>query len=1257
LLRHYPYRGWLLICLLLLAATWVQHYRNRQQTTPERLAQTISADLQNRLAAWHHLRSDTALTDRMFARQLTDADVKKLLAQPFGIHAYKGGKLVFWNDNTLLPACDSADDHFVVTDKNIVFTLCDTFFAGKRALAVTIPVAWNYPFENEHLRSHWVASPLIPPGTEVAREARAGFLPVYYAPGKTAFHIRFNPADLRAPQPDGLTICLFVLTVLTGCFWLELVALYQARHRSPAAGLSVLLVAIASGHILFYLTGAPFDLQELKLFSPQLYASSRLLPSLGHLLITMLLLAWICIFIFTQVPYKTFTRRITAPPLRYLTAMGVSLLMAGYTFYSVHVIRSVVIDSMISFDVSNFYAINIYTVIGLLVIVLAASVSAFVLHILYSQFAHLIPRQGWLKYVFILLAGLACIRLNPGAEQHLFYVALLLWLLLITVMLGLKWLTVSRDLLAPRMIFWAVFICISATALVQYFNNEKERETRKLFAAKLLLQQDPMTQYLFLDIARELQTDPQIRAFMAHPRPEVRHKLNDRIEVLYLKGHLSKYQSDIYFFDTTGHGLFNEGRARFAELQQRVATAVPVADSFLYFSENAQDDHNYLARIPIPGAGRQEPAGFIFIDLALKKANSEAVYPELLRPGNIGSGNRMEDYVYAIYSNGRLVTQNGDYPFSLLLPDHLRGANYKFFREGRMSGLWYPAENRKSVIIIHRADPRIALITIFSYLFGIQLLLILATVIFKICFNLLIISSRSFRLGYLTFRRRIHYAMLGVVLISFLVIGIATTSFFNNRYGESNRNRLQTVTQTVEHAIRQYLFTNDYSQPHFSLEEELQQPEFRYFIVGLANQHRININIFDTAGRLVTASQTTIYDKGLLAPIMRADAFHALRIRQVSLLLQNERIGTLTYLSGYMPLQDNVGNTLGYINVPYFASQEELNYQISNILVALINLYAFIFLISSLLAVVITNSLTRSLQMIISRFKRLNLQQNELLEWPYDDEIGLLVKEYNKMVQKVETHALMLAQSERESAWREMARQVAHEIKNPLTPMKLNIQHLQQALKLNNPNIRDLTARISDSLVEQIDNLSYIASEFSNFAKMPEARPEELELNEAVERIAELYINKSEVSVTFVRWREPLKVMMDKSQLLRVCTNLLQNAMQAIPQDRNGWVEITLGRERQNAILSFRDNGTGIPASIRNVIFKPYFTTKSSGTGLGLAMTKKIIEFWKGNIWFETEEGRGTTFFIRLPLWDPAEETKSAKLPPTEHSEHSPNQG
>ena len=229
-------------------------------------------------------------------------------------------------------------------------------------------------------------------------------------------------------------------------------------------------------------------------------------------------------------------------------------------------------------------------------------------------------------------------------------------------------------------------------------------------------------------------------------------------------------------------------------------------------------------------------------------------------------------------------------------------------------------------------------------------------------------------------------------------------------------------------------------------------------------------------------------------------------------------------------------------------------------------------------------------------------------------------------------HLLLSAENEWESDWREIARQVAHEIKGPLTPMKLNIQYLQRALKARRLDAVQLAERLSASIVEQIDNISYIASEFSSFAMMPAPRAEYIQLQELLNSTQALYETMEDVSVIYCMCDTSITVLADRSHLLRVWNNLFQNAIQSIGH-RPGVIKVMLTVEHNNALVKIRDNGTGISNDDGSLIFQPYFTTKSSGTGLGLAMTRKIVEFWKGEIWFESSPGEGTTFFVRLPLY------------------------
>ena len=306
--------------------------------------------------------------------------------------------------------------------------------------------------------------------------------------------------------------------------------------------------------------------------------------------------------------------------------------------------------------------------------------------------------------------------------------------------------------------------------------------------------------------------------------------------------------------------------------------------------------------------------------------------------------------------------------------------------------------------------------------------------------------------------------------------------------------------------------------------------------------------------------------------------------------------------------------------------------EISAILSAIINIYVLLFVISVILALAISEYFTKPLKLIQEKLSKIKLgKANEPIEWSSPDEIGSLVNEYNRMIEELQKSTELLAKSERETAWREMAKQVAHEIKNPLTPMKLSIQHLQRTWKNKDDDMDKKIERITQTLIEQIETLSAIASEFSNFAKMPLTVSEKINIRSILENSIELFKDSTDTEFTFDSSLTEAFVYADKEQMLRVCNNLLKNALQAIPENRQGKIEVALSKKNSTFLIKIKDNGSGISEDTMNKIFTPNFTTKTGGMGLGLAMVKSIVENFNGKIWFETAREKGTTFFVSLP--------------------------
>jgi two-component system, NtrC family, nitrogen regulation sensor histidine kinase NtrY len=342
----------------------------------------------------------------------------------------------------------------------------------------------------------------------------------------------------------------------------------------------------------------------------------------------------------------------------------------------------------------------------------------------------------------------------------------------------------------------------------------------------------------------------------------------------------------------------------------------------------------------------------------------------------------------------------------------------------------------------------------------------------------------------------------------------------------------------------------------------------------------------------------------------------------------------MKYISEYVPFVNTANTITAYINVPYFRMQSLLAREISNLVVAVINFTLLLILITMSLAVIISGWLTSPLSMLTGGLASVTLgKKTEHLSYKGNDEIGDLVRQYNRMVDELDESASKLANSEREYAWREMAKQIAHEIKNPLTPMKLNVQQLLKSWKDKAPGFEDKIETFAKSQVEYIDDLSKIASAFSAFAKLPGTILTEVDLAEQVRTAFEIFRDTDKIDFR-VEWPRESKVVIyaDKEHVNRIFSNLFKNSTQAIPSGKKGIIDVRMEVVRERVIVSVTDNGSGIPEALRGKMFTPNFTTKSSGTGLGLSIVKKYVEEANGRIWYESEPGKGATFFVEFPL-------------------------
>jgi signal transduction histidine kinase len=468
--------------------------------------------------------------------------------------------------------------------------------------------------------------------------------------------------------------------------------------------------------------------------------------------------------------------------------------------------------------------------------------------------------------------------------------------------------------------------------------------------------------------------------------------------------------------------------------------------------------------------------------------------------------------------------------------------------------------------------------------------------------------------------------MIVLVLIASVLMASISIIQFKNEAKNYHQERLERKENAIKEHINYVLSTTTYP-----LTEKNLPLIFKDKIHELADIHNLDINIYSLDGKLLKSSKASFSIDTISPPIPK----YILKLVQSSIEKRYVDIKTIDGIksrSSYSQIKDDKFKPLGILNLPYEEDDGFYEKELSDFLIRLGQVYSFMLLIAFALAYFLASYITQSLKTISDKINETNLnQKNEKIVIEANSrEINSLISAYNKMVDKLEESAVMLAQSEREQAWREMAKQVAHEIKNPLTPMRLTVQSFQRKFEENDPNLKQKVNDYSKTLIQQIDTMSAVASAFSNFASMPAQQNETLNVVHVVELALDIF---NEDFIVFESAKEEIISKLDRTQLIRIITNLVKNAIQSIPEEQGfKQVLVSVNEKDENVIIKVKDNGTGIELENRDHIFEPKFTTKTSGMGLGLGIIKNIIENYKGTITFETELGKGTTFIVSLPI-------------------------
>lgn len=1159
---------------------------------------------------------------------------KKYQEKYIHLYVYKNNQPIFWSSNIYVPESIEGlrDEASYITIENRSFITKKRRINEEISVLALIAVKRFFSTTDQALQPGIVQRLVASKNLEIAEFGdNENIRNIYSKNNHYLFSVKLNKGPHNSVFVSIQLIC-WILATITLIILVQGLCLEIARKGHPWWSIAVLIIIFILVRLIDLESNWLSENSSLNLFATSNYYFGFFTPNLWSVLVNSLSLVWIicyCIYIKDLLVIKSkFTKG-------YLSLFTFYLLNCAlyFSYFGVfYLLRTLVTHTPISdynyLEIlknhpSIFYIFTIYcTNISFLVLL-----TDFVLYLGYrisNRETHNINIQLLILVQFLVVGAVF-------SELTFF-----------NILIGLIILTRSYDqsIFTTRSISTRVITLISLALMTSLTFSQGIRITQEKHLLESISQlksnDDPEAVALLDSIEQDIMADEYLRNSLQfglyNSNPEL---LQTYLKRKYVNGYLSKYDFHTYYY-LNDSPMGNYSGDKIEEYREKVINSTLIGSTSNFYKHSTDlGTLEYFAVITLPIASQDRAT--LILDFRNKAFTSPLPFPVVLHNQD-QSLNQKRNNSFAFYKNGVLVAQNGYHVYPNTNSSFPKELDQYITMDDDPNHLHvlYNPNPYHTIIVSKKKQPYWEFIALASFSF---LILYLVMALVQFVWSILPVfrstkmsfSGLAFRLRKLTFSiqysTRIQTLVITSVLFAVIISGIITLISVNY---QSERNRQNEKLQYITH------ITNKIEGNMLNGKEDVD--DIQNIIRDVSGVLTTDFNLYSSSGKLLYTSQPKIYDQRLISEFIDIDALINLNVLKKSEIIHSENVAEMSYDVTYSTIRNTDYQTIAYLSIPYFSSADENTTSQNILLNTILNIYTIILIIFAFLSVFISKKITDPLKFIGQKLAETSLsgKPTETLYWDRNDEIGTLIREYNYMLVKLEENAIQLRNKERETAWREMAQQVAHEIKNPLTPMKLGIQQLSRSFYENDPRLEERFKKISTSFIEQIDALSHIASEFSSFAKLPETKLIVINLEEKIHKAIDTFANIPNTDIIYFNYtkRPQIMVLGDKSQMLRTFNNLIKNAIEAAGKRRKLKITIEVHPLEDNWIeVHIGDNGFGIPEDVIHNIFRPNFTTKSSGTGLGLAFVKQTVEAMHGKIRFETEINKGTTFFITLPLY------------------------